>query len=104
MAEDRKYAIIETSEVENVNFNQILEDAPRTLRFSQDGHYTFVKFEGDTPSFLDGKTQYTHADFLVILRNTSGIWYIDDEEVLTLQETVANFINTITWNKYNPFN
>ena len=61
--EDRKYVIIETSEVENIDFNQVLEDSPKTLRLSEDGEYTFVKFKGDTPNFLDGKTQYTHASF-----------------------------------------
>ena len=40
---------------------------------------TFVKFEGDTPSFLTGKTEYTHSEILAILDNESGEWYIEDE-------------------------
>ena len=28
---------------------------------------TFVKFEGSTPSFLEGKTQYDHSEILTIL-------------------------------------
>jgi hypothetical protein len=31
------------------------------------GTKTFVKFEGDTPSFLEGKTANTHSEMLEIL-------------------------------------
>lgn len=102
--ENRKYVIIPLVEVEDVDFDKVLEDSPRTLRLSEGGEYTFVKFEGDTPSFLDGKTQYTHAEFLAILRDTSGIWYIDAGEALTFKDRVSDFIDTITWSKFNPFN
>jgi hypothetical protein len=102
--ENRKYVIIPLAEVENVDFTQVSEDSPKTLRLSEDGEYTFVKFDGDTPSFLDGKTQYTHTEFITILRDTSGIWYIDAEEALTFRETVADFVDTIRWSKFNPFN
>ena len=64
---NRKYVIISNSEVPSVDFNQVLETSAQTLRFSLDGSATFVKFEGDTPSFLAGKTQYTHSDMLTIL-------------------------------------
>ncbi len=63
----RNYVIIDASEVSSVDFNQVLETAPETLRFSVDGTKTFVKFEGDTPSFLEGKTQYSHSEILTIL-------------------------------------
>jgi len=39
----------------------------QTLRHSLDGSKTFVKFEGSTPSFLEGKTQYDHSEILTIL-------------------------------------
>jgi len=63
----RNYVIIDASEVNSVDFNQVLETSPETLRFSVDGTKTFVKFEGDTPSFLAGKTAYTHSEMLAIL-------------------------------------
>lgn len=63
----RTYVIIDSSEVSSVNFNEVLETSADTLRFSLDGTKTFVKFEGDTPSFLAGKTQYTHSEILAIL-------------------------------------
>lgn len=72
----RTYVIINASEVSSVNFNQVLETSADTLRYSLDGTKTFVKFEGDTPSFLDGKTQYTHAEILNILSGPE--WYDPD--------------------------
>tara|TARA_R110002110_G_scaffold32870_4_gene113412 strand:- start:643 stop:870 length:228 start_codon:yes stop_codon:yes gene_type:complete len=62
-----KYVIIEADEVSSVNFSQVFETSAETLRFSIDESQTFVKFEGSTPSFLAGKTQYTHAQILDIL-------------------------------------
>ena len=63
----RNYVIIDESEVSSVDFNQVLETSPETLRFSVDGTKTFVKYEGDTPSFLAGKTANTHSEMLAIL-------------------------------------
>ncbi len=63
----RNYVIIDASEVSSVDFNQVLETSASTLRYNIAGTKTFVKFEGDTPSFLAGKTQYTHSEILAIL-------------------------------------
>lgn len=63
----RNYVIIDASEVSSVDFDQVLETSPETLRFSVDGSKTFVKFEGDTPSFLAGKTANSHSEMLAIL-------------------------------------
>jgi len=63
----RNYIILDSSEVSSVDFNQVLETSADTLRYNLAGTKTFVKFEGDTPSFLAGKTQYTHSEMLEIL-------------------------------------
>lgn len=63
----RNYVIIDASEVSSVDFNQVLETSADTLRYSLDGSQTFVKFEGDTPSFLAGKTTYDRSEMLTIL-------------------------------------
>lgn len=63
----KTYVIIDASEVGNVNFDQVLETSADTLRYSLDGSKTFVKFEGDTPSFLIGEPQYTLEEILNIL-------------------------------------
>ena len=65
--ENRKYVIINASEVGSVDFSQVNETSASTLRYSLDDSQTFVKFDGDTPSFLSGKTTYTHSQILTIL-------------------------------------
>ena len=60
--------IINADEVDSVNFSQVDETSENTVRFSTDGSQTFVKFDSDTtPSFLDGKTQYTHSEIISVL-------------------------------------
>ena len=63
----RTYVILDASEVSNINFDEVLETSEDTLRWSVDGSQTFVKFEGATPDFLDGKTQSTHTEIRAIL-------------------------------------
>ena len=63
----RNYVIIDASEVSSVDFNQVLETSADTLRYNLAGTKTFVKFEGDTPSFVEGKTANTHSEMLEIL-------------------------------------
>jgi hypothetical protein len=63
----RNYVIIDASEVSSVDFDQVLETSADTLRYNVAGTQTFVKFEGDTPSFLEGKTANTHSEMLEIL-------------------------------------
>ena len=63
----RNYVIIDASEVSSVDFDQVLETSADTLRYNLAGTQTFVKFEGETPSFLEGKTANTHSEMLEIL-------------------------------------
>jgi len=63
----RKYVIINASEVDSVDFDQVDETSESTLRFSLDNSLTFVKYDGAKPSFLYGKDTYTHSEILTIL-------------------------------------
>ena len=63
----RTYVIIDADEVDSVDFRQVDETSADTIRYSVDNSQTFVKFKGDTPSFLEGKTQYTHSEILAEL-------------------------------------
>jgi hypothetical protein len=76
MFENRKWVIIDVSEINIVDFSKVLETSADTLRYSLDRTQTFVKFEGNTPSFLEGKTQYNHSEILNILSGTD--WTDDD--------------------------
>ena len=73
---NKKYIIITKDEVASVDFSQVDETSINTLRYNNDGAKTFVKFEGNTPSFLEGKTQYTHAEILTELNKSE--WIIED--------------------------
>ena len=64
---ERKYVILDDSDVVNIDFRDVLESSESTLRWSVDGSQTFVKFVGATPSFLDGKAQLTHAEIMEVL-------------------------------------
>ena len=63
----RKYVIIDATEVSSINFDQVVETSAETICYSLDGTKTFVKYEGEQPSFLSGKTEYDHAEILTIL-------------------------------------
>lgn len=51
----------------SVDFDQVFETSADTLRYSVDGSKTFVKYEDGQPSFLWGKTEYTHSEILEVL-------------------------------------
>ena len=74
--ENRKYVIINASEVGTVDFSQVNETSADTLRYSLDDSQTFVKFDGDTPSFLNGKTSYTHSEMITVLDGSD--WYEEE--------------------------
>lgn len=73
----KTYVIIDETEVDNVDFDQVLETSPNTLRYSVDGSKTFVKYEDGQPSFLWGKTEYTHTEILEVLATDE--WTSDEE-------------------------
>ena len=77
MFENRRWVIIDKDEVSSVDFSKVLENSADTLRYSNDGNKTFVKYEGSKPSFLSGKTEYSYSEILAILDDTDGEWYTE---------------------------
>ena len=75
MFENRKYVIINADEVSSVDFSQVMERSADTLRYSNDESKTIVKYEGSQPSFLSGKTEYTHSQILAIINDVDGEWF-----------------------------
>ena len=71
---ERKYVILDNSDINNIDFSKVLETSSETLRYNNDKTKTFVKFEGNTPSFLNGKTQYTHEEILEFLSDVNNGW------------------------------
>lgn len=46
------YLILDYSEIDKVNFDEILITSIDTLRLNNDGTKTFIKWIGDEPSFI----------------------------------------------------
>jgi uncharacterized protein YllA (UPF0747 family) len=76
----RKYVILDTSEVDSVDFTQVLQTSKESLRYTTDNSKFLLKYDGTQPSFLSGKTEYTHLEILAILDNVDGDWYITPTE------------------------
>jgi len=70
---DIKYIFFNVSELNLIDFNQVLETSLETLRYSTDKTKTFVKWIGDEPSFISALTSksiiYNKEEMLVILHS-----------------------------------
>tara|TARA_R100001530_G_C4321449_1_gene156000 strand:+ start:9507 stop:9731 length:225 start_codon:yes stop_codon:yes gene_type:complete len=69
-----KYIIFEKANVDQINFEQVIETSLETLRSSIDDQSVILKFIGETPSFLDGLTQYSHSEILAIINDPENGW------------------------------
>ena len=59
---NRQYVIFDVSEIDSIDFTQVLETSADTVRRSVDGTKTFVKWEGNVPSSVEALT--TKGDYL----------------------------------------
>ena len=71
MYEQRNLAIFSLTEIEKIEFAQVLETSAETLRVSTDGTKSFVKWDGEQPEFVSELTTlegpYTYTEILDIL-------------------------------------
>ncbi len=71
--ENRRFVVITAEEVSSIDFTQVMETSADTLRYSLDGNYTFVKYEGERPSSIpESATEYTHPEFIELL--STDVW------------------------------
>ena len=71
----RTYLIIQSSDIDSVDFSQVCETSADTVRRSVDTTKTFIKWDGDEPPFVSG------------LSNTEGPY--TNEEIQTILATDA---------------
>jgi hypothetical protein len=68
---DREYMIFSVTEIDKIDFSQVLETSPDTLRKNIDQTKTFVKWNGNIPSSVEAletkEGPYTHQEMLDIL-------------------------------------
>jgi hypothetical protein len=73
--------IFNVSELDTIDFTQVLETSQDTVRRSVDGTRTFVKWNGDTPSSVAALTTkegpYNYEEILTILAGPD--WTPEDE-------------------------
>lgn len=94
MGSSKQFAIINSDEVDNIDFSQVLETSKETLRWNNDRTKTFVKFYGDTPESVRQNCQgiYTEEGFLKLLKTDE--WIIDVSYGFILKEDLQ-YINII---------
>ena len=61
------YTILNTDELSSVNFNEVQETSENTLRYNNAKTEFLLKFEGETPSFLEGKITFDYESIMQIL-------------------------------------
>jgi hypothetical protein len=85
MYENRQFAIFSTTELNQIDFTEVLETSAETVRKSTDGSLTFVKWEdgGAVPPSVQALTTiqgfYTYEEMLDILSTSE--WTAPMEEV-----------------------
>jgi hypothetical protein len=72
MYDDRNFCIFATSELNLIDFTEVLETSAETVRISTDGTKTFVKWDGETPppsvqALTTIQGFYTYEEILDIL-------------------------------------
>ena len=85
---DRHYIIINTEDLDGVDFDFVCETSADTVRRSTDGTKCILKYNGDQPGFVYmmtgdtvGLSEYTHDDILTI---------INSEEWISSEEWIPN--------------
>ena len=85
MYEQRNFAIFSFTEIDKIDFTQVLETSADTLRVSTDGSKSFVKWDGEQPEFVSELTTlegpYTYTEILEILSGEEWTAPIDEEIV-----------------------
>ena len=71
MYDQRNFAIFSLTEIDEIDFTQVLETSADTLRKSVDGTRSFVKWDGEQPEFVSTletlEGPYTYTEILEIL-------------------------------------
>jgi len=67
----RKYCIIPTTEIDKIQYTDLSINDSEGLIFSMDGEKIIIKWDNETPSFLeeiiDKSTEYSNEEILLIL-------------------------------------
>ena len=74
MFENRKWVIVNVSDITDEMITNSIQSSLDTLRKSLDNTKAILKWDGDTPSCFNGLTTYTHSEILTELaKNTRTV-------------------------------
>jgi hypothetical protein len=80
----RNFVIFSTTELDKIDFNQVLETSSETVRKSVDKSKTFVKWNGEVPacveSLLSKSQYYTYNEMIELLKTEE--WTSFEEDVV----------------------
>tara|TARA_R100000458_G_C8169109_1_gene170263 strand:+ start:530 stop:763 length:234 start_codon:yes stop_codon:yes gene_type:complete len=62
MYENRKWVIINVSDITDEMIDSAIESDRESLRKSLDGNRAILKWDGNTPSCFNGMTTYSHSE------------------------------------------
>ena len=81
--EDRHYVIFDLTEVDTIDFSEVMETSADTLRKNLANTQSFVKYEGAMPASVTALTtrsqEYTHSEILALLAGSD--WTDPDAEI-----------------------
>jgi hypothetical protein len=84
MYETRNFAIFSLTEIDKIDFSQVLETSTETLRLSTDGTKSFIKWDGEQPEFVSTletlEGLYTYEEMLDILSNEEWTSILEEGE------------------------
>jgi hypothetical protein len=82
--DNRHYIVFDLTEVDTIDFSEVMETSAETLRKNLAETQSFVKYEGDMPSSVTALTtksqEYTHEEILALLAGEE--WTDPNEELI----------------------
>ena len=83
MYDNRQFAIFFTTELNQIDFTEVLETSAETCRVSTDGTKTFVKWDGETPppsvqALTTIQGYYTYEEMLDILSGEEWVSIMEE--------------------------
>ena len=90
MFEDRNYLVFNMSEIDVIDFEQVLETSEQSLRKNNDGTKSFIKWASEIPLFVDNlefkEGPYTYIEIKEILNSEEWMPIMDVEIPFEIDE------------------
>jgi len=89
---NRQYMIINVSELSDIDFLEVIQTSPNTVRKSVDGTKCVLKWSGDLPKSIVKRKIFTelykHERILKILESKEWLKSMDDREIYKIEKEI----------------